>query len=83
MKSYWKPAGLRCKVLLGLLQSEKPESWLSRGGLQGTGAGCSLLRQTRLLPNLLRSLLYWGITLPDVEGCTHVLQEGLLSGKGF
>lgn len=82
-KSYWKPAGPKCNVLLGLLQSEKPESVLSLGGLQSTGAGCSLLRQTRLLPKLLEALLCWGLTRPDVEGCTQVFQEGLLQGKGF
>lgn len=49
LKSYWKPVRLRCKILVGLLQSEKPESRWSLGGLQCTAAGCSLLEQTRLL----------------------------------
>lgn len=80
IKSYWKPAGLGCKVLLSLLQSEPR---LSCGGFQGTGASCSPLRQTWLLPNLSKGALCRGLTPPDVEGCTHLLQEGLLGGKGF
>lgn len=51
-KSYWKPARFRCKILPGLLQSEKPEISAERRWAQGLAAHCKQdCCQTTLLPN--------------------------------